>query len=144
MSHLSNLDDTAVIRIVDDDFGARNSLQELLESYGYKTQTFDSADAFLSDPLSDEPGCIVLDLQMPGMSGLELQQELASRGYSIPIVFLTGQSPRRSSTNKTCWSQTLVRELENISVIVTIHVRFRNCCNTASVANPSGIKPTDR
>jgi FixJ family two-component response regulator len=76
--------------IVDDDEGARNSLRFLLKSVGLPAETFGSAQEFLSGYRPDQPGCLVLDVRMPGMSGLELQQELNRRGAVIPVVFVTG------------------------------------------------------
>jgi FixJ family two-component response regulator len=76
--------------IVDDDDQARKGVQRLLDSYCYKTETFSSAKAFLKRLPVDGVCCLLLDLQMPEMSGMELQEELASAGTTIPIVFLTG------------------------------------------------------
>ena len=76
--------------VVDDDEGARNSLRFLLKSVGLPATTFGSAQEFLSAYDEGQPGCLVLDVRMPGMSGLELQQELNRRGAVIPVVFVTG------------------------------------------------------
>jgi FixJ family two-component response regulator len=76
--------------IVDDDEGARNSLRFLLKSVGLPGETFASAQEFLAAYCPEQPGCLVLDVRMPGMSGLELQQELNRRGAVIPVVFVTG------------------------------------------------------
>jgi FixJ family two-component response regulator len=78
------------VYIVDDDEGARNSLRFLLKSVGLPAMAFDSAQAFLSAYQPHQPGCLVLDVRMPGMSGLELQQELNRLGAVIPVVFVTG------------------------------------------------------
>jgi FixJ family two-component response regulator len=80
----------ATVFIVDDDEGARNSLRFLLKSVGLPAATFDSAQEFLTGYMPHQPGCLVLDVRMPGMSGLELQQELNRRGAVIPVVFVTG------------------------------------------------------
>ncbi len=76
--------------IVDDDDGARNSLRLLLKSVGLPAATYGSAQEFLVAYRPEQPGCLVLDVRMPGMSGLELQQELNRRGAVIPVVFVTG------------------------------------------------------
>ena len=76
--------------IVDDEEAVRDSLQWLLESSGLSVALFDSAEAFLSSYQPDQPGCLVVDVRMPGMSGLELQEHLAAQHYSIPVIFITG------------------------------------------------------
>jgi FixJ family two-component response regulator len=80
----------ALIAIVDDDPSVRRGLQRLIRSAGWKTETFVSAQEFLARPLGDAPSCLVLDLQLPGLSGLDLQQRMTELGLDIPIVFLTG------------------------------------------------------
>lgn len=76
--------------IVDDEEAVRDSLQWLLESSGLTVALFDSAEAFLSSYQPDQPGCLVVDVRMPGMSGLELQEQLAEQHYAIPVIFITG------------------------------------------------------
>ena len=79
-----------VIAIVDDDPSAREGLQALIESAGWRAETFGSAQEFLTHLTAEAPSCLVLDLQMPGLSGLDLQKRMAEVGLEIPIVFLTG------------------------------------------------------
>jgi FixJ family two-component response regulator len=78
------------IYVVDDDEGVRNSLRFLLRSVGLATRPFASAHEFLESYDQKHPGCLVLDVRMPGMSGLELQQQLNLRGAIIPVIFITG------------------------------------------------------
>jgi FixJ family two-component response regulator len=78
------------IYVVDDDEGVRNSLRFLLKSVGLATRTLASAREFLETYKPGQPGCVVLDVRMPGMSGLELQQQLNVRGAIIPVIFITG------------------------------------------------------
>jgi two-component system, LuxR family, response regulator FixJ len=78
------------IYVVDDDEGVRNSLRFLLKSVGLATRTLASAREFLETYRPGQPGCVVLDVRMPGMSGLELQQQLNLRGAIIPVIFITG------------------------------------------------------
>lgn len=78
------------VYVVDDDASVRKSFGRLLRTAGYKVETFASADEFLSHPLSIEPGCLLLDLKMPGRNGLELQQALVAARKAIPIIFVTG------------------------------------------------------
>ena len=78
------------VYIVDDDDAVRNSLRLLLKSVGLAAQSHASAQEFLERYDPAQPGCMVLDVRMPGMSGLELQQELNLRGAVIPVIFITG------------------------------------------------------
>lgn len=80
----------AVIAIVDDDPSAREGLSSLIRSAGLQVETFSSAQEFLACPGAEAPSCLVLDLQLPGLSGLDLQKRMAEVGIEIPIVFLTG------------------------------------------------------
>jgi RNA polymerase sigma factor (sigma-70 family) len=79
-----------IVFAVDDDPSVRSSLKFLLSTVGLQAETFDSADSFLHKELPDVPSCLVLDVRLPGLSGLEFQRELAARNIPIPIVFLTG------------------------------------------------------
>lgn len=83
-------DQQAIVYVIDDDRGVRESLSLLLESNGIENETYDSADAFLGGFEANRIGCIVVDIRMPGMSGLELQRELKSRQIETPIIFITG------------------------------------------------------
>src|SRR5579872_5945384 len=76
--------------VVDDDEGVRNSLRFLLKSVGLATRALPSAAEFLEVYKPSQPGCLVLDVRMPGMRGLELQQQLNLRGAVIPVIFITG------------------------------------------------------
>ena len=78
------------IYIVDDDEALRDSLAWLLESNGYRVSTFDSADAFLAVFRNDLTGCLLLDVRMPGTSGLELFEVLRQRHSPLPVIFITG------------------------------------------------------
>ncbi|MGO8003125.1 response regulator transcription factor [Rhizobium ruizarguesonis] len=76
--------------VVDDDDGMRNGIDTLVRSVGYRTSHFPSAAAFFGSGQYSEPGCLLLDVRLPGMSGLEFQELLAERGVRMPIVFMTG------------------------------------------------------
>jgi FixJ family two-component response regulator len=76
--------------IVDDDDAVRSSLRLLFKSLGLATTAYASAQDFLAAYDPDQPGCLVLDVRMPGMSGLELQQQLSMRGAMLPVIFITG------------------------------------------------------
>ena len=81
-----------VVCVVDDDWGVRNSLRWLVESEGLAVNTFASAEAFLDACDPAQPGCLVLDVKMPGMSGLELQRELRQRRITIPVIIISGHA----------------------------------------------------
>lgn len=80
---------TPVVHVVDDDEGFRNSLRSLLESCDLAVQTYADAEEFLTRYVSDRPGCLLLDVRMPKMSGLQLQDELQKRQIRVPLVFIT-------------------------------------------------------
>lgn len=78
--------------VVDDDASVRDALTRLLNAAGHSVESWDSAEAFLESFRPERSGCLLLDLKMPGMSGLELQQVLVERGARLPIIFLTGHA----------------------------------------------------
>lgn len=79
-----------VVFVVDDDRSVRSSLKLLISSVGLEVESFDSADTFLKRKPPDAPSCLVVDVRLPGLSGLDFQCELAARNIRIPIVFITG------------------------------------------------------
>jgi FixJ family two-component response regulator len=80
----------ATVFVIDDDPSMRRSLDSLLRSVGLEVRLFSSAPEFLQAASADGPGCLVLDVRLPGMSGLAFQQELARAGVALPIIFITG------------------------------------------------------
>jgi FixJ family two-component response regulator len=78
-----------LISVVDDDESIRRTTTFLIESFGFRAAAFESAENFLKSGQMHDTSCLIVDVQMPGMSGLELQSELAAAGYDIPIVFMT-------------------------------------------------------
>src|SRR4051812_38105743 len=87
---MSRSDPTPTVFVVDDDEDVRVSIAELLRSAGLRAETFATAQEFLDRAGGDGPSCLVLDLQLPRMGGLDVQRELASSGDPMPIIFLTG------------------------------------------------------
>lgn len=83
-----------LVSVVDDDESVRESLPDLLRLLGFAAEAFPSAEVFLASDLLHKTRCLLLDVAMPGMSGPELQQELAARGHHIPIVFITAHGDR--------------------------------------------------
>jgi FixJ family two-component response regulator len=80
----------ATVSVVDDDADVRAGIENLLRSVGLNCRTFASTSEFLDDPHSDEMSCLILDIRLPGLSGLDLQAELSRSNIDIPIIFITG------------------------------------------------------
>jgi FixJ family two-component response regulator len=117
--------DVPLVAIVDDDASVRQSTCRLVRSFGYRAQTFGSGQEFLSSTTAPETACLLLDVRMPGMDGLEVQRRLAELGERVPIVFLTAQASedeeRRARSagaveflRKPVGQATLRRVLENV------------------------------
>ncbi|WXF87389.1 response regulator transcription factor [Pseudomonas syringae pv. atrofaciens] len=79
-----------IIYVLDDDLSVRSSLEDLLASVGLRSMLFGSTREFLDTPRPDAPGCLILDIRMPGMSGLDFQEHMARSGISLPVIFITG------------------------------------------------------
>ena len=85
-----------LISLVDDDESVRRSTTLLVESFGFHSAAFESAESFLKSGQLQETACLIVDVQMPGMNGLELQSHLATAGYKIPIIFITSYDNKES------------------------------------------------
>jgi FixJ family two-component response regulator len=85
----------ALVAVVDDDESIRESLPDLLNELGFATRAFSSAEEFLASGSLDQTRCLILDVAMPGMTGLDLQQQLNDRQRKIPIIFITAQKDRK-------------------------------------------------
>jgi len=85
-----------LISVVDDDESLRSATIDLLNSVGFDCEAFESAEAYLLSDRIDQTSCLILDINMPGLNGLELQLRLAESGYSIPIIFITAFPERRT------------------------------------------------
>jgi FixJ family two-component response regulator len=81
---------SAVVHVVDDDAALRGALESLFDSVGLATQAYGAASEFLNANVADKPGCIVIDIRLPDMSGLEFQAELARVGVRLPVIMMTG------------------------------------------------------
>lgn len=84
--------DSVLVRVVDDNASLRASLEFMLICEGYEVALFDSAEAFLAGDAPSREGCVILDLQMPGMNGVQLFEELRRRSYQVPVIFLTAHA----------------------------------------------------
>jgi FixJ family two-component response regulator len=89
MNALKDMQDKAIVRIVDDDSDLSSALKFFIELDGWHTAVYNDARSFLAADLPSVPGCLVLDVRMPGMTGIELQRELDVRGIDLPIIFLS-------------------------------------------------------
>jgi FixJ family two-component response regulator len=85
-------DDTPVVFIVDDDASVRRSVQDLLSSVAQPSEAFATAQEFLESKRAAHPGCLVLDVRLPGTNGLDFQRELAQAGVTLPVIFITGHA----------------------------------------------------
>jgi FixJ family two-component response regulator len=83
-------DADAIVFVVDDDPSMREAVKSLISLAGLRVETFGTAQEFLRNERPDLPGCVVLDVELPGLSGLDLQRELAAHGVKLPIIFITG------------------------------------------------------
>ncbi|MBC3955863.1 response regulator transcription factor [Pseudomonas triticifolii] len=79
-----------IIYVIDDDLSVRTSLEDLLASVGLRSLLFGSTQQFMDTPRPEAPGCLILDIRMPGMSGLEFQEQMARSGIFLPVIFITG------------------------------------------------------
>ena len=86
------MNDTPLIHVVDDDPSLRTAMLRLLDAAGYEAQGYASTGEFLLNPLPDRPGCVLLDVRMPGPSGLDLQESLQRQGVALPVIFMTGHA----------------------------------------------------
>ena len=92
------MSEVPLISTIDDDSLARDGTSELVESLGYKSVTFNSAESFLQSGVIAETTCLITDLQMPGLNGLELQEVLRSRGYRTPVILITAYPNEKHRT----------------------------------------------
>ena len=112
-----------IIALVDDDPSVRRGLERLIRSMGWKAETFASAQEFLARVGLEAPSCVVLDLQMPGLTGLELQKQMAEVGLETPIVFLTGHGniPATVQAMKAGAIEFLTKPVEEQDLLKAIH-----------------------
>jgi FixJ family two-component response regulator len=113
----------ALIAIVDDDLSVREGLGSLIWSAGWRVESFSSAQEFLAHPRTEVPNCLVLDLQLPGLSGLDLQKRMAEVGLEIPIVFLTGHGniPASVKAMKAGAVEFLTKPFDDQELLQAIH-----------------------
>jgi len=110
----ADLTSTPVVFVVDDDVSIRESLEALIRRAGWTPQTFSSANAFLSHPRQERPGCLLLDVELPDLNGLDLQDRLAADRSDLPIIFITGHGdiPRSVRAMKAGAAEFLTKPFE--------------------------------
>jgi len=109
--------------IIDDDPSTRTGLTRLLHAAGFSTESYDSARSFLEADRCNDPGCILLDVQMPDISGPELQERLLNAGYNLPIVFLSahGDVPTTARAMKKGAIDFLTKPVDHVELVEAIH-----------------------
>ena len=122
---MANLRDPKVL-VVDDDASVRVGVQRLLRSAGFVVETFASAEDFLEAWPSDNWGCLIVDIQMPGLSGLELQTKLAALGSTVPIIFITAHDDPNARTQALNGGATgfLEKPFDDEELLTAIHAAF--------------------
>jgi FixJ family two-component response regulator len=117
----------SLVSIVDDDESVRESLPDMVRQFGFAAQAFSSAEAFLASDFVDRTRCLILDVAMPGMSGPDLQRELASRRQTIPIVFITasGDTTIRSHVVANGAVECLFKPFSETALLDALNAAFR-------------------
>src|SRR5215475_9673108 len=120
-------DDRAVVFVVDDDPSMRRSLDALLRSVGLDVQLFSSAQEFIPAKRPDVPGCLVLDVRLPGMSGLTFQEELAKTGIALPVIFVTGHGdvPMSVRAMKAGAAEFLTKPFDDQVLLDAVHAAIK-------------------
>ena len=138
MKSSTKTDTDALVIVVDDDESVRESLISLVRSAGLKVTAFASANEFLDQHAPTVPTCLVLDIRMPGLSGLDLQKELATASRRIPIIFLTGHGniPMTVRAMKAGASEFLTKPFSDDELLTAIHKAL------ASVKEPAARQLT--
>ena len=130
--------DQSVVFIIDDDPSIRESLHSLLRSVGQTAQSFGSTQEFLRSKRPDAPGCLVLDVRLPGRSGLEFQRELANSGIHLPVIFITGHGdiPMSVTAMKAGAIEFLTKPFRDQDLLDAIHKgieRDRECRKESAI-----------
>jgi FixJ family two-component response regulator len=121
---MSRTQSSRLIAIVDDDKSVQSALQDLIESDGLSTLCFGSAEEFLASGVQDEAGCLIADIRMPGISGIELQSRLKADRCRIPVIFITahGDPEMRAQAISDGAVEFLTKPFDNTVLLETVHV----------------------
>jgi FixJ family two-component response regulator len=119
--------ESSLVAVVDDDESVRESLPDLLREFGLAAQAFSSAEEFLASAGVGATRCLILDIAMPGMTGLDLQRELKVRGQKIPIIFITGQKdePVRARAFEEGAVEFLLKPFSDTALLAALNKAFR-------------------
>ena len=117
-----------MVVVIDDDDACRSAVQRLLKSAGFLAQSFGSAEAFLDSGQQQETGCLIADIRMPGMSGLELQSKLNSEHCSIPTIFITahGDEKMRLQAMRAGAVKFLTKPFDGETLLEAVRVALQN------------------
>ena len=124
---MSRRQSSRLIAIVDDDKSVQSALQDLIESEGLSTLCFGSAEEFLDSGVQDEAGCLIADIRMPGISGIELQSRLKADRCRIPIIFITahGDPKMRAQAIRDGAVEFLTKPFDNTVLLETVHAAIK-------------------
>lgn len=127
--------DHPVVFVVDDDISVQEALKNLLRSVGLQVHTFGSAQEFLAHPRGDTPGCLILDVRLPGMSGMNLQAKLAESNSGIPIVFITahGDVPMSVKAMKAGAVEFLIKPFHDQELLDAVQECIRKDCDARRI-----------
>ena len=128
-----------LIAIVDDDRSVQTALRDLIESEGLSTVCFCSAEDFLISGAQEEAGCLIADIRMPGMSGIELQAKLKANRCRIPIVFITahGDARMRIQAMRDGAVEFLTKPFDNAVLLETVHAAVEDYSKTVRLGEPN-------
>ena len=135
--------DIPTVFVVDDDPSVRASIQGLLKSASLRSQSFGTAEEFLRNKRSEGPSCLVLDVNLPGVNGLEFQRQLADAGIQIPIIFVTGHGdiPMTVKAMKSGAVEFLTKPFEDQDLLNAIHQALdRDCAIRRQQSNSAGLR----
>jgi FixJ family two-component response regulator len=132
--------DNPIVFIVDDDAGVRGAIQGLLKAEGWRSAAFESPEAFLGSEIGNDPCCLLLDVRLPGVNGLEFQKQLADAGTEIPIIFITahGDIPMSVRAIKAGALEFLVKPFQNDELLAAVRQAIDRDRNTRSQRSEVG------
>jgi len=124
---MSRKESSRLIAIVDDDKSVQSALQDLIESEGLSTLCFGSAEEFLDSGVQDEAGCLIADIRMPSISGIELQSRLKADRCRIPIIFITAHGDPKMRAQAICDGavEFLTKPFDNTVLLETVHAAIK-------------------
>jgi FixJ family two-component response regulator len=125
--------------IIDDDAGVRAAIQGLLKSVGLRSESFETAREFMSSKRTDQPSCLVLDVRLPGINGLDFQKELVDAGVHLPVIFITGHGdiPMTVKAMKSGAVEFLTKPFRDQDLLDAIHQALE--CEEVRIQEQSGL-----